>query len=232
MGAVCVALSAPLGLGGLGAREHLVQPLRVRAFIAAGRLPEAKAAAEQLATGPARSLAEAAIQLAARRYGDVLQTVRHRNGWLLRDEVEARILSAMATTGDEADEHLRVALELAVPVGLLLPFVDRGADLDRLLRRAPEAQRAAVVREPVESVERERELPPMVEPLTARELELLQLLPTHLSNAAMGERLYVSVNTVKTNLRAVYRKLGTTSRAETVVIARRLGLLPPEPGAV
>jgi LuxR family maltose regulon positive regulatory protein len=72
---------------------------------------------------------------------------------------------------------------------------------------------------------------PVIEPLTNRELELLHLLPTHLSNAAMGERLYVSVNTVKTNLRAVYRKLGTTSRAETVVRARRLGLLPPEIGA-
>ena len=211
--------------------EHLVQSLRVRAFLAAGRVAEAEAVADTMAVGPARALAEAAILLAQRRYGEVHQALRHRHGWQMRDEVDARILCAMASTGDEADEHIRVALELSAPAGLVQPFLDRGDDLDRLLRRAPEHLRGFVAAAQPPLPERDRVVPPMVEPLTNRELELLHLLPTHLSNAAMGERLYVSVNTVKTNLRAVYRKLGTTSRAETVVRARRLGLLPPEIGA-
>jgi LuxR family maltose regulon positive regulatory protein len=69
-----------------------------------------------------------------------------------------------------------------------------------------------------------------VEPLTAREREVLALLPTHLSYESIAERLYVSLNTGKTHIKAIYRKLGTTSREEAVSRARALGLLAPEPG--
>ena len=65
------------------------------------------------------------------------------------------------------------------------------------------------------------------EHLTAREQTILELLPTHLSYAEIAERLYVSVNTVKSNLKAVYRKLAVTTRSEAVGVARRDGLLPP-----
>jgi LuxR family maltose regulon positive regulatory protein len=56
---------------------------------------------------------------------------------------------------------------------------------------------------------------------------MLELLPTHLSYAQMGERLYLSVNTIKSNLKSIYRKLGVTSRAEAVEVSARLGLLEP-----
>jgi LuxR family maltose regulon positive regulatory protein len=59
---------------------------------------------------------------------------------------------------------------------------------------------------------------------TARELSLLAMLPTHLSYAEMGERLYLSVNTIKTNLKSVYRKLGANTRAQAVALAREQGL--------
>jgi LuxR family maltose regulon positive regulatory protein len=64
------------------------------------------------------------------------------------------------------------------------------------------------------------------EPLTERELAVLQLLPTQLSNREIGHELYVSVNTVRSQVQAVYRKLQASNRAEAVARARRLGLLP------
>jgi DNA-binding CsgD family transcriptional regulator len=65
----------------------------------------------------------------------------------------------------------------------------------------------------------------IVEPLTAKELEVLARLPSHATYRAIGAQLYVSVNTVKTYVRSVYRKLGVSSRAEAVEVARRCGLL-------
>jgi LuxR family maltose regulon positive regulatory protein len=64
-------------------------------------------------------------------------------------------------------------------------------------------------------------------PLTERELAVLRLLPTRLSNREIGRELYVSVNTVRTHAQAVYRKLGVATRAEAVTHARQLGLIPP-----
>ncbi len=65
------------------------------------------------------------------------------------------------------------------------------------------------------------------EPLTPAERRVLELLPTHLTDELIARRLVVSTNTVKTHLRALYRKLEARSRAEAVERARRLGLLPP-----
>jgi len=62
------------------------------------------------------------------------------------------------------------------------------------------------------------------EELTAKELEVLGLLATRLSRREIGQRLYVSLNTVKTHQRAVYRKLGVENRTAAVTRARELGL--------
>ena len=48
------------------------------------------------------------------------------------------------------------------------------------------------------------------------ELTVLRLLSTDLSQREIGAQLYLSVNTVKTHMRVLYRKLGVTSRAEAV----------------
>jgi LuxR family maltose regulon positive regulatory protein len=61
--------------------------------------------------------------------------------------------------------------------------------------------------------------------LTAAELRLLPYLPTHLSFREIGERLFVSRNTVKTQAISIYRKLDATSRGEAVARAEVLGLL-------
>jgi LuxR family transcriptional regulator, maltose regulon positive regulatory protein len=63
-------------------------------------------------------------------------------------------------------------------------------------------------------------------PLTERELAVLRLLPTRLSTREIGRELYLSPNTVRSHVRAIYRKLQVNSRAEAVTQARQLGLLP------
>jgi LuxR family transcriptional regulator, maltose regulon positive regulatory protein len=63
------------------------------------------------------------------------------------------------------------------------------------------------------------------EELTSKELGILRLLATQLSRREIGQRLYVSLNTVKTHQRAVYRKLGVDNRSAAVRRALELGLL-------
>jgi LuxR family maltose regulon positive regulatory protein len=65
----------------------------------------------------------------------------------------------------------------------------------------------------------------VAEELTAKEHEVLGLLATRLSRREIGQRLYVSLNTVKTHQRALYRKLGVDNRNAAVTRARELGLL-------
>jgi LuxR family transcriptional regulator, maltose regulon positive regulatory protein len=66
----------------------------------------------------------------------------------------------------------------------------------------------------------------LTDPLTDREQRILSYLPTMLSNAEIGAETFVSLNTVKTHLRSIYRKLDVSSRAEAVEKGRLLGLLP------
>jgi LuxR family maltose regulon positive regulatory protein len=61
--------------------------------------------------------------------------------------------------------------------------------------------------------------------LSQRELEVLRLLPSRLSQREIAAELYVSFNTVRTHTRVIFRKLGVTSRADAVARARELGLL-------
>jgi LuxR family maltose regulon positive regulatory protein len=61
--------------------------------------------------------------------------------------------------------------------------------------------------------------------LTRRELEVLHELPTLRTVEEIASGLVVSVNTLKTHLRSLYRKLGVNSRREAVAEARRLGVL-------
>jgi LuxR family transcriptional regulator, maltose regulon positive regulatory protein len=65
----------------------------------------------------------------------------------------------------------------------------------------------------------------LVEPLTPKELRVLQLLAEGYSNAAMAENLFVSDSTVRTHLRNINGKLNAHSRTQAVAIARKIGLV-------
>ena len=61
--------------------------------------------------------------------------------------------------------------------------------------------------------------------LTQRELRVLKLLHSDLSERDIGRELYVAHNTVHSHVRAIYRKLGVSSRADALKRGRQLGLL-------
>jgi DNA-binding NarL/FixJ family response regulator len=63
-------------------------------------------------------------------------------------------------------------------------------------------------------------------PLAPRELDVLALVAMGCGNAEVGRRLGLRTETVKSYLRSAMRRLGTHTRMETVVSARRAGLLP------
>ena len=67
--------------------------------------------------------------------------------------------------------------------------------------------------------------PIIVEPLSDREREVLRLLSGMLSTAEISTEMYISVNTVKTHLRSIYRKLSAARRGEAVRRARELKLI-------
>jgi LuxR family maltose regulon positive regulatory protein len=66
---------------------------------------------------------------------------------------------------------------------------------------------------------------PMVEPLTNRELDVLDLLAQRLSNKEIAEKLFLSTTTVKGHLQNIYGKLNVKKRREAVEKARVLGML-------
>jgi LuxR family maltose regulon positive regulatory protein len=65
----------------------------------------------------------------------------------------------------------------------------------------------------------------LAEPLTRQELRVLALLAEGYSNIAIGEKLFVSANTVRTHLRGINGKLGAGNRTQAVAVARKLGVI-------
>ena len=68
-------------------------------------------------------------------------------------------------------------------------------------------------------------VPGLVEPLSERELSVLRYLPSRLSNREIGAELYVSLNTVKSHVKAIYRKLDVDCRDDAVRRGRQLGII-------
>jgi LuxR family maltose regulon positive regulatory protein len=60
--------------------------------------------------------------------------------------------------------------------------------------------------------------------LTERELVVLRYLTSRLTTSEIAQEMYVSVNTVRTHTKAVYRKLGVGSRRDAVTEAQRVGI--------
>src|SRR5262249_39777096 len=127
-----------------------------------------------------------------------------------------------------ATRALREALELGRAERLRRPFVDAGAWVRQLLRRQPDLAAEHGWLTPQTHRPRPENHPaPVVEPVTAREADGLRRLTEALSTEDIAAALYLSVNTVKTHLKSIYRKLGTSDRSATARRARELNLLGP-----
>jgi LuxR family transcriptional regulator, maltose regulon positive regulatory protein len=151
---------------------------------------------------------------------------------------EAWLLDALALDALAEHEHaarsLERSLDLAVPAGFRRLIVEHGNLVRPLLHRHVHQGTAhsAMVGEALETIEHRgshRSRPVAVllaKPLSEREQAILRYLPTMMSNQEIAGELFVSVNTVKTHLKAIYRKLDASGRREAVHRGRALGLMP------
>ncbi len=154
-------------------------------------------------------------------------------GWVSR-----AVALDMLGDPEDAENALERALDLAEPRGYRRPLLDAGSRVGMLLRRLVRrgtGHRALVgelllaLESPSRSGSGTSEVPvaPVAEPLSKRELTVLRYMPTTLPYPEIASELFVSVNTIKTHVRHVYRKLDVGNRRDAVARARALRLLGP-----
>jgi LuxR family maltose regulon positive regulatory protein len=167
--------------------------------------------------------------------------------------IEIMILEALALQmrGDEtrAETVLTKSLALAEPEGYLRVFLDDGQPQQKLLARwlthnvddplrdyashllsqfAVEPHTSTTAQDKATSVEADTESSgqTLVERLSPRELEVLELIGLGMTNKEIARQLVVSPGTVKAHTSSIYRKLDVANRTEAVASARQIGLLP------
>ena len=178
--------------------------------------------------------ARAAVAAAA---GDTVTLRKVVDDWPAADADErvSRLVRGLWTAVlHERDGDRRTALAVLDPVvveaeaeGWVRLFLDAGGDVARLVRALYHAQPTPFLRSLSEGAAPVTHVtaPTLVEQLSERELVVLGFLPSRLSNVEIAARLYVSVNTLKTHLKNIYRKLDVASRSEAIERAESLGLL-------
>jgi LuxR family maltose regulon positive regulatory protein len=151
--------------------------------------------------------------------------------------IQVLVLQALVheARGEEeaAVTTLKRALDLAEPEGYVRTFVDAGPALQTVLARV-EALPAYVATlqaafdppqaEPANALTSAASQP-LVEPLTDRELDVLRLIAQGLTNQEIADRLFISVNTVKTHAKHIYEKLSVRNRAQATTRALEMALL-------
>ncbi len=146
--------------------------------------------------------------------------------------VEGSLLRALVDHAAGDDTAASQALERALEPAEHEPFRDafllNGLEVRELLELQAQSgtDHPALLEVLLDGVGQRAPSATLLAPLTEREERILRYLPTMLSNAEIGAEVFVSLNTVKTHLRSIYRKLDASGRADAVDRARQLGLLP------
>ena len=140
--------------------------------------------------------------------------------------IEILSLEALAHHDSSILEH---ALRLAEPEGYVRVFVGEGAPMATLLDVLSRQQHSwSYPRRLLDALAPGGGVPQhqrLVDPLSARELDVLRLLASDLDGPAIARELVVSLNTVRTHTKNIYAKLGVNSRRAAVTKARELDLL-------
>jgi LuxR family maltose regulon positive regulatory protein len=178
---------------------------RVRVAVALHDLPEAR---RELARWPGQP--EPRARLARTLWSAV---VANENG----DNEQA--LAFVASVINELEEEGQIGMFLNIGTPIVGPMRTlAGTNPSPFVREILDHPRLAA----------EAEAPwndPLGDQLTTQEMVVLAYLPSWLSNAAIAEQLDISINTVKTHLKHIYRKLDAADRKQAVEISERLGLL-------
>lgn len=189
----------------------------------------------------------ARVLLQLNRLDDAIKLLRHisaaaRNGSRFSTLIEILVLLSIGLNAygepDQAYGALGEALTLAEPEGFIRVFVDEGPSMAKMLYEAlnrgitPEYVKrllaAFPATQPEASVTTKNstgEQSGLVEPLSEREIEVLNLIAKGLTNQVIAERLILSPHTIKTHARNIYSKLAVNNRTQAVDKARLLGIL-------
>jgi len=137
---------------------------------------------------------------------------------------------------DRAFEPLKNAFSIGEVEGYIRIFVDKGPQMASLLYEALKAgmspgyiQQLLAAFPAGESEVEDYQSDPsgLIEPLSEREKDVLQLVAKGLTNKVIADKLYLSIHTIKTHTRNIYGKLGVNNRTQAVNKARTLGIIPP-----
>ena len=224
-----------------GFRMPEVANMQVRALIWLGDLAAAEELTREfdLPLGTARLLLAQANAAAALAVLEPYRRKAEDEGWG-EERLKTAILQSLAhdALGEDAAALLALsdALALAEPGGLVRTFVDEGPPMAALLAAASaRGIRVEYTRKLLAAFEAEEQpaefrpiqpaSDPLAEPLTERELQILQLIAQGLSNHQIAERLFLALNTVKGHNRNLFGKLNVRRRTEAVARARELGLI-------
>ena len=155
-----------------------------------------------------------------------------------RQAVEKLLLEAQLPGIDETDASatLAAAVSIGGPLGLVRTFLDEGPTVSRRLQQlaleSPQrtlGRLAALAAQELALESAADPTDPIAElnsrELTCRELAVLRMLPLRMSNQEMAAQMHISVNTLKTHIRAIYRKLDVPHRSAAVGRAKALQLV-------
>jgi LuxR family transcriptional regulator, maltose regulon positive regulatory protein len=220
--------------------EPAVQVLRARMALRLGDLAGARAIVEGSERAEALAML-ARVELADDRIEEGLSALARAAaadgpGASAPVQTEIAVLRAVASDRAGLDVEARTsierALELAEPEKVRRPFLEAGPTVAVLLRRAIRAGSAhrwlaGTLLAVLDGRDRSGGAAPheLLEPLSSKERVVLRYLPTLMSNQEIAGELFVSVNTIKTHLKSIYRKLDTSNRREAVRRARELRLI-------
>ena len=152
-----------------------------------------------------------------------------------RSAVERDVLHALTRLDidvEDANGHMIEALVTSRPQRIIRAITTQGPDVHKLLVSCTPGSQLQTYVEELTAIVGNTVAPvrtdlnrTLIEPLSAREITVLRYLCSRLTNEEIAAALFVSLNTLKSHLKSVYRKLGVSSRAEAVNVGRALRVI-------
>jgi LuxR family maltose regulon positive regulatory protein len=202
-----------------------------------GETARAEALVRRTPTGTRRQLEEARLSIALQRPDEAIGILDdvETHQWP-RYELEVLLLGAQAAlalgrSAGDVESVIESALAIADEHRFMRSVLVDGGPLDDVLRdtlrRAPSGSHRAALAQRLRSRTPASRTNADMGPLSpsSRELEILRYLATGLSNREIAAELYISLNTMKTHVRSLYRRLGVSSRSQAVAAGRARGFL-------
>lgn len=213
---------------------HYAQALEVEIALRRGRTDQALQWAESVVARSQAMQPEEQMAYVRTMYnvGNRIEAIRALHPLELSARTEERkgllvsiLLMRALLEEQQAEALVKEALEIAVPENYSRPFVEALPELAEVLRSFRCTYPTFIGKllpNPVPRASPAAEL----YAISRRELELLELVAAGLSNQQIADRLYISLGTTKWHLHNAFSKLGVKRRAQAIVRAREVGILP------